>query len=286
MMQVLHLLRIKHWIKNILIFFTAFFGGELLEISNLKTLAFVFIYFSFTASLVYVVNDLKDVEKDKLHPEKKNRPLASGAISKTHAYILIALITAALGIASFYVPLYVFYVTLIYFILNILYTLWLKHIAIIELFIISLGFVFRIIIGGFAVSVVPSKWIIMLTFFMALYVIIAKRRGELLHTTNNQTRKVLASYSEQYLSSAMILVLGVSIVTYIMYTIDEQIITRFNTDKIYITTIFVVLAMLRHLQQTFVHNNTESPVKYILKDKLILIIILMWLSSFYFLIYF
>jgi decaprenyl-phosphate phosphoribosyltransferase len=285
-MHVLHLLRIKHWIKNVLIFFTAFFGGELLEISNLKTLVFAFLYFSFTASLVYIINDLKDVEKDRLHPEKKSRPLASGVISKTQAYILIAIIIAILGIASFYVPLYVFYVTLTYFILNILYTLWLKHIAIIELFIISLGFVFRILIGGFAVSVVPSKWIIMLTFFMALYVIIAKRRGELLHTTNNQTRKVLASYSEQYLSSAMILVLGVSIVTYIMYTIDEQVITRFNTDKIYITTIFVVLAMLRHLQQTFVHNNTESPVKYILKDSLILIIILMWLSSFYFLIYF
>ncbi|WP_046755602.1 UbiA prenyltransferase family protein [Kordia jejudonensis] len=286
MMQLLHLLRIKHWIKNILIFFTAFFGGVLLEMSNLKILAFVFLYFSFTASLIYIINDLKDVEKDKLHPEKKNRPLASGAVSKTQAYVLIGFLLIALGIASIYVPLQVFYVTLAYFILNILYTFWLKHIAIIELFIISLGFVFRIIIGGLAVSVVASKWIIMLTFFMALYVIIAKRRGELLHSTANKTRNVLAYYSEQYLSSAMILVLGVSIVTYIMYTIDEDVISRFDTDEIYITTIFVVLAMLRHLQQTFVHNNTESPVKYILKDHLILIIILMWLSSFYFLIYF
>lgn len=286
MLHVLHLLRIKHWVKNILIFFTAFFGGELLEVSNLQMLAFVFLYFSFTASLVYIINDLKDVAKDKLHPEKKHRPLASGKISKTQAYLLIVVIAVVLGIASWYVPVYVFYITLTYFILNILYTFGLKHVAILELFIISLGFVFRILIGGFAVSVVPSKWIIMLTFFMALYVIITKRRGELLHVTNRETRKVLTSYSEQYLSSAMILVLGVSIVTYIMYTIDVEVVNRFKTDKIYITTIFVVLAMLRHLQQTLVYNNTESPVKYLLKDSLILIVILMWLSSFYFLIYF
>ena len=285
MTHFLHLLRIKHWIKNILVFFAAFFGGELLEIENLKTLGFVFLYFSFTASLVYIINDLKDVEKDRLHPEKKKRPLASGKVSKNQAYALIVVLLALLAVASWFIPFPVVCVTLTYFVLNILYTFWLKYIPIIELFIIALGFVFRIVIGGVAVDVVPSKWIIMLTFFMALYVIIAKRRGELLNASK-QTRSVLASYNEQYLSSAMILVLGVSIVTYIMYTIDEEVIDRFDTDIIYITTLFVVLAMLRHLQQTFVHNNTESPVKYVLKDSLILIIILLWLGSFYFLIYF
>ncbi|WP_046745291.1 UbiA prenyltransferase family protein [Kordia zhangzhouensis] len=286
MIQVLHLLRIKHWIKNLLIFFTAFFGGELLQLSNLSILSIVFLYFSLTASLVYVVNDVKDVEQDRLHPDKKNRPLVSGAISKSQAYAIMAVLVMALVITSIYLPIEVVYVTLTYLLLNLMYTFWLKQMAIIELFIISLGFVFRIVIGGLAVAVVPSKWIIMLTFFMALYVIIAKRRGELLHADPHKTRTVLAAYNEQYLSAAMILVLGVSIVTYIMYTVDEQVITRFKTDKIYITTIFVVLAMLRHLQQTFVYNNTESPVKYLLKDTLILFIILMWLSSFYFLIYF
>ena len=281
----LSLIRVKHWIKNILIFLPAFFGGVIQNNNNLLTLFYLFIYFSLSASLVYVLNDLIDVENDKLHPQKKHRALASGVISKKSAYLLILLIILTLGAFSFYLPIKVVYVTGTYLVMNLLYSLHLKTIPILELFIVALGFVFRILIGGFGVEVEPSKWIIMLTFFAALYVILSKRRGEILNKEALNTRKVLSAYTEAYLTHAMIIVLSVSILAYIMYTVEPSVIKQFSTDKIYMTSVFVILALLRHLQQTLVYNNTESPVKYIFKDKLLLITILMWFINYYILIY-
>ena len=283
--HIISLIRIKHWVKNVLIFLPAFFGGVIQNNDNIITLFYLFLYFSISASLVYILNDLIDVEKDKLHPQKKHRALASGAISKRSAYVLIILIILILSICSYYLPIKVVYVTCIYLVLNLLYSFYLKTIPILELFIVALGFTFRILIGGFGVEVEPSKWIIMLTFFAALYVILSKRRGEILNNEALNTRKVLSSYTEAYLTHAMIIVLSVSVLAYIMYTVEPSVIKQFSTDKIYMTSVFVILALLRHLQQTLVYNKTESPVKYLFKDKLMLIIILMWFINYYILIY-
>ena len=283
--HIISLIRIKHWVKNVLIFLPAFFGGVIQNNYNIITLFYLFLYFSISASLVYILNDLIDVEKDKLHPQKKHRALASGAISKRSAYVLIILIILILSICSYYLPIKVVYVTCIYLVLNLLYSFYLKTIPILELFIVALGFTFRILIGGFGVEVEPSKWIIMLTFFAALYVILSKRRGEILNNEALNTRKVLSSYTEAYLTHAMIIVLSVSVLAYIMYTVEPSVIKQFSTDKIYMTSVFVILALLRHLQQTLVYNKTESPVKYLFKDKLMLIIILMWFINYYILIY-
>ena len=234
---------------------------------------------------MYILNDLIDIEKDRLHPQKRHRALASGAISKKRAILLIVIIVISLSIFSFYVPVEVVYVTSIYLVLNVLYSFYLKTIPILELFIVALGFVFRILIGGFGVEVEPSKWIIMLTFFAALYIILSKRRGELLNKEALNTRKVLSAYTVEYLTHAMIIVLSVSVLAYIMYTVEPSVINQFSTDKIYMTSVFVILALLRHLQQTLVYNNTESPVKYLFKDKLMLVIILMWFINYYILIY-
>ena len=283
--HIISLIRIKHWVKNALIFLPAFFGGVIHEVKNIELLFVTFLYFSLSASLVYIVNDLIDINKDKLHPQKKNRALASGAISKKGAFILMGVVLSIVCAASFYLPIKVVYVTSIYLVLNLMYSLYLKTIPILELFIIALGFVFRILIGGFTVEVAPSKWIIMLTFFAALYIILSKRRGEILNKEALNTRKVLSAYTEAYLTHAMVIVLSVSILSYIMYTVEPSVIKQFSTDKIYMTSIFVILALLRHLQQTLVYNNTESPVKYLFKDKLMLVIILMWFINYYILIY-
>ena len=285
MKQIIKLIRVKHWVKNILIFLPAFFGGVIHDIKNIEILLLTFTYFSLSASLVYVVNDFIDINKDKLHPEKKKRPLASGKITKSGAIGLVIFFLLILCILSFYVPIKVVTVTGVYLIINLLYSFYLKAIPIIELFIIALGFVFRILIGGFAVVVDPSKWIIMLTFFAALYIILSKRRGEILNNEALKTREVLNHYTEAFLTNAMVVVLSISVMAYIMYTVEPSVIKQFSTDKIYITSIFVILALLRHFQQTLVYNNTESPVKYLFKDKLMLIIILLWFINYYILIY-
>ncbi|MCF6212481.1 MAG: UbiA prenyltransferase family protein [Flavobacteriaceae bacterium] len=283
--NILKLIRIKHWIKNILIFLPSFFGGKINDLNDVKLLIFIFVYFSITASTVYIINDLLDVENDRLHPEKKFRVIASGAISKMNAYLVLSIFMIILILTSFLLPFEVVALSATYLLVNILYSVYLKTIPILELFILALGFVFRILIGGIGVSIVLSKWIIMLTFFAALYVVIAKRRSEILNLKAVGTRKVLKYYTESYLTSAMIVVLGISIMTYIMYTIEDSIIKQFGTDKIYITSIFVVFGLLRHLQQALVYNKAESPVEFVFKDKFVFAIILMWFATFYLLIY-
>ena len=283
--HVISLIRVKHWIKNCLIFLPAFFGGVIKEPEVLKNLLLIFLCFSFTASLVYVFNDLMDLEKDKVHPKKKNRALASGNLSVKQAYILFAAIFLIVVLLSTLLPVNVVIITAIYLIINILYSLGLKKVPILELFIVAVGFLFRIFIGGFGAEVEPSKWIVMLTFFGALYIVITKRKGELLNIEADNSRDVLKQYSLEYLNLAMIILATVSIVAYIMYTVEPDVISRFATDKIYLTSFIAIFILLRHLQQTIKFNKTESPVEYLYKDKVNLIAILVWLLVFYILIY-
>ncbi|QXP67484.1 MULTISPECIES: UbiA prenyltransferase family protein [unclassified Polaribacter] len=279
------LMRPKHWIKNVLIFFPAFFSGKVQSLENIYILIFLFFYFSLAASVVYIINDLKDKESDQLHPEKKERPLASGAVSIKGAFLLLVLLLMLLITGSFYLKPITVFVTSLYLILNLMYSLHLKTIAVLELFIVALGFVIRVIVGAEEIDVIPSKWIVSLIFFGALYIILSKRRGEILNTKAIKTRKVLKEYSEEYLTFSMVVILAVTIVCYMMYTIDVSVVQRFSNEHLYITTIFVALGMLRHLQQTLIKNNTESPVKFLFEDKFIFIIILCWLTTYYFLIY-
>jgi len=283
--HIISLIRVKHWVKNVLVFLPAFFGGVIKDKDALAILVITFVFFSMAASLVYIFNDLLDIEKDRLHPEKKNRALASGAISKNAAIGIIAVILVVLGSVSLLLPWQVVVTTAIYLVLNIMYTLGLKQTPILELFIVASGFVFRIFIGGFSVDVEPSKWIIMLTFFAALYIILSKRRGELLNSEAINSRAVLKHYTIDYLNLAMIVLVTISIMSYIMYTVEPAVIERFGTDKIYLTSFIVIFILLRHLQQGIIFNKTESPVEYFYRDKINLLAILIWLFTFYALIY-
>lgn len=283
--HIINLIRVKHWIKNLLIFLPAFFGGVINEYQNLLEIGIAFLYFSFAASLVYVFNDIIDIENDKFHPEKRNRALASGVISIKTAYVLIFIIVSLLIGVSFLLPINVILVTSIYLLINVFYSLGMKKIPILELFIVAIGFVFRILIGGFASEIEPSKWIVMLTFFGALYIVISKRRGELINAKEGNGRAVLQHYSLEYLNLAMIILVAVSIMAYIMYTVEPAVIFRFTTDKIYLTSFVVIFILLRHLQQTIIFNKTESPVEYFYKDKINLMAVFIWLLIFYVLIY-
>jgi len=278
------LFRIKHWIKNLIVFFPAFFGGVLFNQSNLFQLSISFFYFSLAASTVYLFNDLIDYNQDKLHPKKKERPISSGKISVRNSIIILIVMYITLILGSFIIDESVIVITIIYVFMNILYTLFIKEIPIIELFIVAIGFVLRILLGAFTVQVVPSKWIIIVAFFIALYLIVTKRRGEFLNT-NFSTRKVLKQYNIEFLNSLMYITLTLSLISYLMYTLEVNVSERYHSDYIYITTIFVVLILLRHLQQTIVYNKTESPIQYFYTDKINFIAIIGFLTTFYFLIY-
>ena len=293
MKKYLKLLRVEQWVKNAFVFLPIFFSGHFIYPDFLVKSIFAFIIFSLTASSVYILNDYLDIEADKKHPEKCKRPLASGEISKFTAkkifigLIGICLILIVLGQEYFNKNLSKFiFIIGSYFILNIAYTLKLKHIAIIDITIIAIGFVLRVFAGGYSTGLMISQWAILLTFILALVLAIGKRRGELINSQiTGKTRKALDGYNIQFADIALAISCSLAIIFYIMFTLSPEVQNRFN-EKIFYTSFFVGFSFLRYLQQTLVYNKTESPTKIVYKDRYIQVTMALWFITFILLIYF
>lgn len=292
MTKYLKLLRVEQWVKNAFVFLPLFFSGNFFQEGLLLQSIYAFVVFSLTASCIYIVNDYSDIEADKKHPEKKYRPLASGAISKPLALsILASLILGIVGLMWFgqqYFGINIWKfgaIILFYFVMNLGYTFHLKHVAIIDVCIVSLGFVLRVLAGGYATGIPISQWAILLTFVLALVLALGKRRGELINAQiSGKTRKALDGYNVQFADIALSISVTLAIICYLMFTVTPEVQSKFGM-KIFYTVLFVVFAFLRYLQQTLVYNKTESPTKIVYKDRYIQITILLWVMSFLFLIY-
>ncbi len=256
--------------------------GFAITYENLQNSIVAFILFSILASSIYVFNDLLDINEDRNHPKKKFRPLASGAVSISTAKFLIAVMSSiSLGISLFFDNL--FFILLLYFILNILYTLKLKHIAIVDISIIAIGFVLRIFAGAIVVDITPSHWIILMTFLLALFLALAKRRDDVILARNGkQTRKNIDGYNYEFINASMVLMAGVVIVSYILYTVSSEV--RIHSEHLYLTSFFVILGVMRYMQITFVEESSGSPTKIVLKDRFLQLTILLWLISFAFIV--
>ena len=293
MKKYLKLLRVEQWVKNAFVFLPIFFSGHFISPDFLVKSIFAFIIFSLTASSVYILNDYLDIEADRKHPEKCKRPLASGEISKfTAQFIFVGLIGICfiliiLGQEYFNKNLSKFiFIIGSYFILNIAYTLKLKHIAIIDITIIAIGFVLRVFAGGYSAGLMISQWAILLTFILALVLAIGKRRGELINSQiTGKTRKALDGYNIQFADIALAISCSLAIIFYIMFTLSPEVQNRFN-EKIFYTSFFVGFSFLRYLQQTLVYNKTESPTKIVYKDRYIQVTMALWFITFILLIYF
>lgn len=292
MKKYLKLIRVEQWVKNVFVFLPTFFAGYFINADFLAKSIFAFLIFSLTASSIYIINDYLDIEADKKHPEKCKRPLASGEISKSTAKIFfVSLVTSCIGLIflgqEFFNKDFSKFTIIIggYFIMNIAYTLKLKHIAIIDISIIAWGFVLRVLAGGYATGIPISQWAILLTFVLALVLAIGKRRGELINAQiTGKTRKALDGYNIQFADIVLAISCTLAIICYLMFTLSPETQNRFN-EKIFYTTFFVVFAFLRYLQQTLVYNRTESPTKIVYKDRYIQVTMLFWLITFVLLIY-
>ncbi|RDK88510.1 UbiA prenyltransferase family protein [Marinirhabdus gelatinilytica] len=285
-MKIFNLLRVHQWVKNLFVFLPAFFSGRLLEVSFFTESLIAFFLFSFTASIIYIINDYKDIEKDKLHPVKKHRPLASGAISKQLALLLLIPFAAFVVIGAFYfLSIQAILVLVAYFLMNLAYTFYLKNIPIVDVTIIALGFVFRVLFGGFVAVILVSKWALLLTFSLALILALGKRRGELVLMPTN-TRKALQGYTVEFLNIALTIAISITLVSYIMYSVSAEVIKNFGSDYLYVTTLFVLMGLLRYLQQSVVFNKTESPTKFLYKDHFVQLMVFLWIVSFFVIIYF
>lgn len=293
MTHYLKLLRVEQWVKNLFVFLPLFFSGNFMNVVLFQRSIFAFIIFSLTASIIYIINDYSDIESDRKHPEKKNRPLASGAIGKSTAKVVLALLVAAVialifaGQQFFQIPLWKFAVIIAtYFVMNIAYTFKLKHVAIVDVSIIAVGFVLRVLAGGYASGIYISQWAILLTFVLALVLAIGKRRGELINAKiSGRTRKALDGYNVQFADIALSISCTLAIVCYMMFTLSPEVQKKFH-PRVFYTVGFVVFAFLRYLQQTLVYNRTESPTKIVYKDRYIQVTLLMWMIVFLLQIYF
>lgn len=293
MIKYLKLLRVEQWVKNLFVFTALFFSGKISETDLFIKSIFAFIVFSLTASTIYIINDYSDIESDRKHPEKKNRPLASGAISKFSAKIFLVLLIV-FNISLYYLGQNWFHqdlskfgiIILFYFLMNIAYTFKLKHVAIVDICIIATGFVLRVLAGGYITGIPISQWAVLLTFILALVLAIGKRRGELINAQiSGKTRKALDGYNVIFADIVLSISCALAIVCYVMFTLSPEVQQKFH-PRVFYTVIFVVFAFLRYLQQTLVYNKTESPTKIVYKDHYIQVTLVLWLVVFLLQIYF
>ncbi|TND02412.1 MAG: UbiA prenyltransferase [Bacteroidetes bacterium] len=263
------LLRVNQWVKNLFIFAAAFFGGVIRQEQVLVSLIIGFFTFCAVSSAVYILNDYLDAAADREHPEKKKRPIASGAVKPAVAFGIMAVLLIAAGISAWYfVNLRFLGVLIIYVSVNIGYSLGLKKIALLDIVLVSSGFILRVLAGGFIAGVAISHWLFIMTFLLAMFVAIAKRRDDLvlLEQTGKSMRSSISGYNMEFVNIAMGMMSAVIIVSYIMYTTSAEII--------------------EYLQIALVEKKSGSPTKIFLKDIFIQLTILGWLAYFAFSIYF
>ncbi len=280
-------MRVNQWVKNLFVFLPVFFSGKLFDVGLFIESFYGFLIFSFVASSIYIINDYVDIERDKKHPEKKNRPLASGKISKKNALVLFFVLVVFSSILIFlFGNKQVAILVAIYFFMNLAYSFKLKQIAILDVMIIALGFLLRVFVGGYMTGILITDWTILLVFDLALILALGKRRGELINVDlEGITRKSLDGYNLNFLNSALSITCTVAVICYMMFILSPETQSKFHHYIVY-TFVFVFAAVLRYLQQTFVYLKTESPTKLIFKDHFLQFLIIMWGISYILLIYF
>lgn len=261
------LLRVSHWIKNIFVFVPILFSKHLFNWFYFSDVLFAFITFSLAASLIYIFNDLIDVEYDRKHPVKKYRPIASGKVSVQQAkyslvilLILIIILTSQLNWA--------FTFTLMaYVVINVFYTLLLKNIIIMDVLSIASGFMLRVLAGAFVIDIYISNWLILTTIFLALYLAAMKRRSELhAQVGGNSTRAVLKDYSKKFID-IITLISGIGLIAcYILYSVSERTLNQFGSKYFIFTSIFVAFGVLRYMFLVLKRSKGENPTEIMLTD--------------------
>jgi 4-hydroxybenzoate polyprenyltransferase len=286
----LNLIRPKQWIKNFFVMVPLFFGGELFDVKSLIAGAITFMAYSFAASSIYCYNDIHDVDDDRRHPAKCTRPVASGAVSVFQAYILMGLMILLSMICITFLPennIETGGVILFYWVLNIAYCAKLKRYAIVDVCIVAFGFVLRLFAGGFASDILLSKWIVLMTFLITLFMSFAKRRDDVLRMeeTGEAPRHNTIRYNLTFINQAITITASVTLVCYIMYTVSPEVIEHFHTDYLYLTSVFVLLGLLRYIQLAVVDKESGDPTKIILKDHFTQLVVFAWFISFLIIIY-
>ena len=290
MKKTLLLIRPQQWIKNGFVLIPMFFGGRLLNADDAIASVVTFFAFSFSASAIYCFNDIVDVDADRRHPVKCHRPIASGAVSVPTAYALMAVLALLSALLLFFPPQRAGEtagIVAFYFLLNMAYCIWLKRHAIIDVCTVASGFVLRILAGGMACNVAVSNWLVLMTFLLALFLSFAKRRDDVLrmNETGEPPRRNTIRYNITFVNQAITITGTVTLVCYIMYTVSPEVVSRFHAPYLYLTSIFVLVGLLRYMQLTVVDEVSGDPTKILLRDRFTQAIVVAWIMAFLLIIY-
>lgn len=291
MHPIIVLLRPQQWVKNLFVFLPLFFGGRMLDADAWLASTQAFLSLCFAASGIYCLNDIVDLAEDSKHPHKRLRPIASGKISRNNAYIIMTICFAISLLILFTrgIDWILFATVTSYILLHVLYCIWLKQLPIIDIVCIAVGFVLRVVAGGVSADIWISEWIVMMTFMLTILLAASKRRFDIILSTkdNVTTRSNIEGYTIEFLNIIVGIIASVTIVCYIMYTVSPSVTTRIGSNYLYLTSIFVIISILRYIQQSIIKpDNNSDPTHILLHDHFIQLNLLLWIISFVFILYF
>lgn len=270
------LLRPRQWIKNLFVFAALMFSKNIDELPYVWAAFYAFLCFCITSSTVYIFNDMCDIEKDRKHPRKRKRPLAAGIISMREALMLVILMFPIAITFSFMLSYSFGFVIITYLLNNLLYTLYLKNLVILDVMSIATGFILRVAAGAIAIGVLISPWLILCTFLLALFLGFSKRRNELLVLQEDAQshRMILEHYSIEFIDNMLSIVTASTLISYSLYTF-------YASDDKYsmVTILFVLYGIFRYQYIIYNKKQGESPEEIVLNDKPLLVNILLWILT-------
>lgn len=271
-------MRLHQWVKNLFVFAVPFFARELGVPAQFAQALIAFLAFCLASSAGYLLNDLVDLRQDQAHPLKKDRPLASGRLSRERAgAAAIVLAAAALGLGAL-ANVATLVIVAVYLVFQSVYTVYLKHLVILDVMLIAVGFLLRILAGAAATALAPSYWLMLCTLNVALFLGLVKRRSEVVSLEETATlhRRVLEHYSRAFLDQMIAIVTGATLVCYILYTVDARTVAYFQTHGLVVTVPFVIYGLFRYLYLAYHKQGGGNPTRAMLRDLPFLANILLW----------
>lgn len=280
-------LRPVQWVKNVFVLAPLVFAERLFDLSLLGAAFLAFATFCCAASTIYLINDLSDREEDRKHPLKQHRPIASGALSvpvARAAAVVLAVMT--LG-ASAYLGGRFLVILAVYLAVNLLYSRGLKKVVILDVMVVAAGYVFRVMAGGAAIEVAVSPWLVLCTIFLALLLILSKRRHELLLLSEEagDHRSVLLHYNPTFLDQMINVVTASSVVCFALYAMDEDTVARFGSDRLIYTLPLVIFGIFRYLYLIYQKHDRRNPTEALLRDVPFVANIFLWVLAVLWIVY-
>jgi 4-hydroxybenzoate polyprenyltransferase len=276
---VLKIIRPTQWLKNAFLFAPLIFAKHLFESAYVWRETLAFIGFCLVSSTVYVINDILDREADKLHPTKRNRPLASGALRTPEALVIIVVLLTLLCCMVPHLNSHFWYTIVLYGLLNLAYSFWLKRVVLVDVFIIAAGFMLRVLAGVFAIEVVISSWLILCTLFVSVFLGISKRRGELILSEATEaytSRPVLKQYDIPFMDQIMTVAASGMAISYALYTVADRTVSIYGTENLIFTTVFVLFGVFRYIFLMRGRKTDDNPMHLLLSDAPMIVNILVW----------